>query len=697
MAASTTEESVGIECYANKAEGFNAILKERFTDFVVNEIDRGGNVVHLTSLDPVVDDEIEEAERLKRSKLGADPPQGIELAAAASEPEPEATGEDTGTDERKASAEAAAAKKNDDVAPPTDAGPTVEELTRRNFAIAEFAKIAGETDAERLRAFVETPGVLTPSSSSSGAPAPRPLVLSTSNDKDYRASLHAFFGIHFPQLSTDTIEPPGEGEGTGPVRPGSNKPLMCVRVRPVKQKGNGRGGGGQKRSREDGAWGGHQRWPSDQPHYLEFVLCKENKDTGDAIGVLSRILHVKPRQFGFAGTKDRRGVTSQLVTVHKVRAKRLAKLTLHGMKLGNFRYVDRSLGLGDLKGNLFTLTLRGLERGSKETVMKAVNALKSSGFVNYFGLQRFGTHKIPTHAIGSALLRGSWSEVVDLIMQPRDADKDDVAEARKVYKETRDAAAALKLMPRFCLAERGLLEGLVKCKGDIIGAINAIPRPTRMMYVHAYQSYMFNRAASERVRLHGADRAVEGDLIFDDRGDIYQSDDEDNNDVMFANVREVTAEEAARGTYKITDVLLPLPGFKVIYPERVKVLYEDICKAEGVLLEGCAHPIKEYSFGFLTGAYRRLLVKPDKLEFEFQSYSDPKADLTETDMSRILRVPNIVSADGEEKDEKFLALRLSLALPTSSYATMALRELMKLSTSKQTHRDATLSRLENAT
>jgi tRNA pseudouridine13 synthase len=78
------------------------------------------------------------------------------------------------------------------------------------------------------------------------------------------------------------------------------------------------------------------------------------------------------------------------------------------MKVGNFSYVDRSLRLGDLKGNVFTLTLRGVEGGSRETVAAAVKALTASGFINYFGLQRFGTHAIPTHAIGGALLRGAW-------------------------------------------------------------------------------------------------------------------------------------------------------------------------------------------------------------------------------------------------------------------------------------------------
>lgn len=675
---------MGIECNANSADGFRAILKERFTDFVVNEIGLDGEVVHLTSLEASVDDEIDEREQAKRLKLmpAAEPPPKTEEVTSEREP-------------KKASAPESTSPSGDDLSPEAAAEAAAKEASRIRAAVDEFTKLAGEVEAARLKVFLEQPGVLTPAPE--GTQEPLPLILASSNDKGYRTKLHTFFGLHL-QLPTDTVEPPADERGpAGPMKKDSKRPNLCIRVHAKKHLRGGGGGGGQKRGREGGekdAWNGHKRWPDGVPQFLEFTLCKENKDTGDAIGILSRILHVKPKAFGFAGTKDRRGVTSQRMTLFRVRAARMAKLNLHGMRVGNYRYVKNGLGLGDLKGNVFTLTLRGIEEGKEQTVARAVSALQQSGYINYFGLQRFGSHSVATHTIGAALLRGDWAEAIDLILRPRDGDKHDAATARAVYKEKGDIEGALKLMPRFCVAERGLLEAMLRQKTkDLIAVLAGIPRTTRKMYVHAYQSYLWNKAASERVRLHGVERVVAGDLVLDTGCDEnFEEIDEDRaGDDIFSSVHEVTESEAAAGIFKITDVVLPQPGCKVIYSEPLQKLYEELCEKDGVQLIGFAHPVREYSFGYLTGTYRRLIVKPDAMEHSFIRYSDPKVDLTETDLSRIAPTEGKGAIPHKDEEGKLLALRLSLALPTSSYATMCIRELLKSTSAQAAHKAMTLA------
>lgn len=51
-AKTTTDEfNVGIFSYVSQLPGFHAILKQRYSDFIVNEVDKDGIVVHLTSLE----------------------------------------------------------------------------------------------------------------------------------------------------------------------------------------------------------------------------------------------------------------------------------------------------------------------------------------------------------------------------------------------------------------------------------------------------------------------------------------------------------------------------------------------------------------------------------------------------------------------------------------------------------------------
>lgn len=203
---------------------------------------------------------------------------------------------------------------------------------------------------------------------------------------------------------------------------------------------------------------------------------------------------------------------------------------------------------------------------------------------------------------------------------------------------------------------------------------------------------MWNRAASERVRRHGLQRVVAGDLIVDTGCQTDIENEDGDNDWIFSSVREVTPEEASSGVFSITDVVLPLPGTRVIYSDFVQEIYEEICKIDGVQLVGFAHSVREYSFGYLTGAYRRLVTKLDKVKFDFVKYSDLAADLAETDLARLQPVQSdAVKPAGEDEDGELLALRLSFALPTASYATMAIRELMKASSSQASHKAATLS------
>ena len=79
----------------------------------------------------------------------------------------------------------------------------------------------------------------------------------------------------------------------------------------------------------------------------------------------------------------------------------------------------------------------------------------------------------------------------------------------------------------------------------------------------------------------------------------------------------------------------------------------------------------------LTGAYRKLLVKPRELSWEFMKYKNDTDALIQSDWEEIRKFTKPTSVE----DGALKALILDFCLPSSTYATMALREILKADTS----------------
>ncbi len=78
--------------------------------------------------------------------------------------------------------------------------------------------------------------------------------------------------------------------------------------------------------------------------------------------------------------------------------------------------------MGDLQGNEFQIILREIS-GEFSTLPDSIQHLQKYGFINYFGMQRFGTSGIPTHVIGKTILQRKFREAVHLILCPREGGK----------------------------------------------------------------------------------------------------------------------------------------------------------------------------------------------------------------------------------------------------------------------------------
>lgn len=456
---------------------------------------------------------------------------------------------------------------------------------------------------------------------------------------------------------------------------------------------------------------GKMGWAQLGGDYLHFTIYKENRDTMEAIAHLARILKLRPQLFQFAGTKDRRGITVQRASVFRVQGNKLfdAGKTLKQSKIGDFEYHPQGLQLGDLLGNEFVITLRNCQfdlNGDLESETKVERASSifstivenfcSHGFINYFGLQRFGSFSAGTHAIGRSMLQGDFRSACETILsfqpsalaaatqqEPGQNDpsisRDDIARASALHSfaTSGHSKEALEQLPRKFSAEACLIRHLSRAdhRNDYLGALQTISRNLRLMYVHAYQSLVWNVAATARWKAHG-DKVFPGDLVLvnghpdlsskpngdasavDQDGEpvitAEASDRAYTTDEIFTRARALTESELASPDCKISifDIVLPLPGYDILYPANpsAHIYKEFMASEEGGKLDpyDMRRKWKDIS---LSGSYRKLLAKPlGKIEWEVRAYGAKGEDeqFVETDLEKLEEV-GAVRGRGEQQ------------------------------------------------
>lgn len=343
------------------------------------------------------------------------------------------------------------------------------------------------------------------------------------------------------------------------------------------------------------------RWPHE---FTYFVMYKENIDTISAIAALSHKTGFKPALFTYAGTKDKRGKTSQWICVKKMEPSKIAQAakSVQGVRVGNFKFLPTVLKLGELKGNQFRIALRSV-KGNQEDIEKSLESLRDFGFINYYGLQRFGNCvKVPTYMIGKSLLAGNFKEACALIMKERDGEPFYMQKMRKVYAETKDPEKALDVLhsTNTCVEAR-LLHGLKKHGGtNYLQALLNLPRNMLMLYTHAYQSFIYNQVASKR-REAGLE-VMEGDLVFTENSqqepleipeeEVVEENTDENAEPVeteskyLAMVKNLSAEDIAAKTYTIYDIVLPLPGHDIKYPSsEIGGIYQELMGKDNLTSE----------------------------------------------------------------------------------------------------------------
>ncbi|KAG8630485.1 hypothetical protein KVT40_002104 [Elsinoe batatas] len=672
------ERKFGVTALVSSTPGFSCIVKQRFTDFLVNEVDPSGKTAHLEPPPP------RELKLHKDAEGDARPD-----AKPAVDAEPKQNGK---ADLKMESEADIPQKENQNEGQAAVSADNVTELQ------AIFGAEAVDFMQDLYKKILAHPDR-----------KPRDLPQHNSEaieDKQQRTDAHVAVRKAFKgRIETIT------GDDNRILIKAAAAPRKGYRQLP--HKGNGPIAKGKV------------GWDELGGEYLHFTLYKENKDTMEVLYFIASQLKLAVKNFQFAGTKDRRGVTAQRVSAYRLTKEKMQAFNprLRGARLSSFEYRKEGLQLGDLLGNEFNIALRECrlldQTGStslEDSVSSAVSAFRDNGFINYYGLQRFGTYNTSTDEVGKRMLQGDLKGAVDgilefsqdLLGESGNQDfggkfaRDDIARADAIntWNKTHRIGKAIDKLPRRFQAENAIIRYLGAADRktetqtrleDWQGALMQIPRNLRLMYVHAYQSLVWNAAAAKRQELYG-NKVVAGDLVIinkeepangkgdadvDDEGEVIIRPTGDDSatavEDKFERARPLSSEEAESGKHSIFNIVLPQPGYDVEYPRNaVGDFFKAFMAKDGLDPNDMRRKWKDIS---LSGSYRKFMARPEKVSYELKKYVGDDEQLLITDLDRLEGRTDLPMHDDSESTKTALLVKMQLG--SSQYATMALRELTK--------------------
>ena len=358
--------------------------------------------------------------------------------------------------------------------------------------------------------------------------------------------------------------------------------------------------------------------------HLYLWVEKTGITTRELLNQVSRQLNIRERDIGYAGLKDARALTRQMISIPFETLNRLGTLTLNGAKILKLDRHNNKLRLGHLAGNRFTITLRNTKDNPLPQAEAIITELKKRGVPNFFGEQRYGVLGNSAR-LGRLLLQQDFVGFCEeFIGDPTLIRNPEWRAAARLYRAG-DIKAALCSLPHRMKDEKRILQALVDKKPHR-KAVFSLPHHLLRFFLSAAQSQLFDQLLFQR--LSEVDQLIDGDIAV-----------KHANGACF-KVEQAKAEQSRADNFEISPSA-PLYGHKVLL-------------AAGI-----------------PGATERELLKKNGLQLHDWKLAQ---GLTMAGERRPLRVPlsevEIIAAAAN-------TLTLRFSLPKGSYATSVLRELIK--------------------
>ena len=410
-----------------------------------------------------------------------------------------------------------------------------------------------------------------------------------------------------------------------------------------------------------------------------FTVAKitlTNWETNRFCNQLAAKLRIPRNRVFFAGTKDKRAVTSQLFVIDAPMNK-VAEVELPDVEIEVLGRTHQKIGFGNHRGNRFTIVVRGCchpdgtpmsdaeALDEAQTIQsKMEENLGGSRFPNWIGPQRFGSGRPVTPHVGRHVANGDWEKAVMTYLSMEGPHEEE--EARTVRSQIREhglSEALLESLPRWMGFERRMIEHLLANPDDHVGAFRKLPTNLQLMTVHALQSIVFNKSLQRRLENHmPIAQPVVGDIVgrLDEKGQL------DVNSCVVVQERTLSRIGRNCDLNRLTTTG-PLPGSEITTSEGEpgKLEQETIDSENLADVSWHIEAIPRLS----TKGTRRGLVAAFN-DFSVETVPKVEAELLGKRWEK-----------GPSGDDRWhpdgACLRFRFTLGSGSYATVLLREFMK--------------------
>jgi len=385
-------------------------------------------------------------------------------------------------------------------------------------------------------------------------------------------------------------------------------------------------------------------------NYTTFNLVKINKDTFEAVRLISGALGIAPKAIEYSGLKDKRAISVQQASIKGNHVEKLRKLKINDIFIRNINPSKYPVKLGSNWGNHFEITIRNIKPKSneKKKIEELLAILRKQGFPNYYGLQRFGTFRPNSHLLGRFILEGEFKKAFDeLVIATYSSELPQSQRVREDLRKTGDLEKAYNTFPKSLNYERTAIKYLLDNPGDYEGAINHLPKYLIKLLISSFQSYLFNKTISLR---HKKGISLTKPI----KGDVFNIlDDENGNKTQIKYNYNGLYDKFLKEAYELNraKIVFPLIGYNTNLNEfpSIKSLVLEIMDNEGISLDIFTSKLLEtYEF---KGSFRPIIIKP--LGLKILEYAD------------------------DDLFQNRYKLKIEFSLQKGSYATLLLREIIK--------------------